>query len=103
MLYFFGKVEHMLQPVIMKLSSKGQVVIPAKFRKALNIKPHQSVMLIPKIADKEIILTSIEQSPIDALHGFLKGKTKKSLTKALLEDRKKDREMDEKQMKRYGF
>lgn len=85
----------MLQPTIMNVSAKGQVVIPAKFRKLLGVKPKGTVMLIPKVKEKKVELVPMEKDPIESLHGFLKGKVKKSLTKELLEDRKKDLEYEE--------
>lgn len=70
-----------------KISDKGWVVIPAELRKKYNLKPGDKVeivdyggviSIVPKVKD-----------PIQYGYGMLKGG--KSLTKALLEERAKDR------------
>lgn len=94
----------MLQPVIMNVSAKGAVVIPAKLRKALGIKPKGKVMLVPKIKEAKVEIIRAEEDPIKALSGILKGKGKRtgSWVKWLLDERKKDLEIDEREMARYG-
>lgn len=87
----------MLQPVIMNVSSKGAVVIPAKIRKALGIKPKGKVMLVPKLKEAIVEVQAAEKDPIEFLSGYLKGKgkTKGSWTKELLRERKRDLEYEE--------
>jgi len=77
---------------IVKTSSKGQIVIPAEIRKRLGIKPGQKVNLT--IVDDKAVIKPLPQDAIKALRGILKGKP--SMTKALLDDRKKEIERDEK-------
>lgn len=84
----------MLQPVIMNVSSKGAVVIPAKLRKAFGIKPNGKVMVIPNVKEAKLEVNAIQSDAIKSLEGFLVGKTKRSLTKILLEERKKDLEYE---------
>jgi AbrB family looped-hinge helix DNA binding protein len=75
-----------------KTSTKGQVVIPVEIREKLGIKPGQLVKL--SIDGKRAVITPLPEDPIKALWGSLKGKP--SLTKALLEERKQERELEEK-------
>jgi AbrB family looped-hinge helix DNA binding protein len=77
---------------VVKTSSKGQLVIPAKIRKELGIKPGQKVNLT--LADGKAVITPLPEDPIKALRGLLKDKP--SMTKALLEDRKKEIDREEK-------
>lgn len=92
----------MLQPVIMNVSAKGAVVIPAKMRKAFGIKPKGKVMLVPKVKEAKMEIASVEKDPIEYLCGILKGKgkTKGSLVKKLLEERQKDLEYEERKFAR---
>ncbi len=72
---------------VVKTSAKGQIVIPAAIRKKLKIKPGQKVDLT-LLDDKAVNHPSPGRSdPIRSLRGVLEGKP--SMTKALLEDRKK--------------
>jgi len=77
---------------VVKTSSKGQIVIPAEIRKKLGIKPGQHVNLV--LADGKAVITPLPEDPIKALRGALKGKP--SMTKALLQDRKREIEREEK-------
>jgi AbrB family looped-hinge helix DNA binding protein len=77
---------------IVKTSSKGQIVIPAEIRKKLGIKPGQKVALT--LVEDKAVIEALPEDPIKALRGVLKGKP--SMTKALLKDRKKEIEREEK-------
>ena len=77
---------------IVKTSSKGQIVIPVEIRKRLGIKPGQKVKLT--LVEDTAVLTSLPEDPIKALGGILKGKP--SMTEALLKDRRKERDREEK-------
>jgi AbrB family looped-hinge helix DNA binding protein len=77
---------------IVKTSSKGQLVIPAEIRKKLGIEPGQKVNLT--LVDGKAVITPLPEDPIKALRGALKGVS--SMTKALLEDRKKEIEREKK-------
>lgn len=77
---------------VVKTSSKGQLVIPAEIRKKLGIKPGQKVNLT--VVDGRAMITPLPEDPIKALRGSLKGKP--SMAKALLEERKKEVEHEEK-------
>ncbi len=78
-------------------SAKGQVVIPAAYRKRIGLKPGTKVLVT--LGDPgTIILRPIPEDPIEAACGILKGGP--SLTKALLEARRKDREREDKKAAR---
>ncbi|MBI5789687.1 MAG: AbrB/MazE/SpoVT family DNA-binding domain-containing protein [Candidatus Schekmanbacteria bacterium] len=77
---------------IVKTSIKGQVVIPKIIREHLGIKSGGKIML--KLVGNHAEITSLPADPIKYLRGILKGKV--SLADELLEERKKDNEIDEK-------
>jgi len=77
---------------IVKTSSKGQIVIPAEIRKKLGIEPGQKVDL--SLENDKAVIKPLPKDPIKTLRGLLKGRP--SMTKALLDDRKKEIEHDEK-------
>jgi len=77
---------------IVKTSSKGQIVIPAEIRKKLGIKPGQKVALT--LEKDKAVIEPLPEDPIKALRGILKGKP--SMTKALLKEREKEIEREEK-------
>lgn len=73
-------------------SAKGQVVIPKKERDRLGIKPGTRVIVTA--VDDHIEIRPLPENPIEHFHGFFKGGP--SLTKALLDERRKEREREEK-------
>ena len=70
-----------------KVSAKGWVVIPAKLRRRFGLKPGATVEF--KATDQDILVTPDAADPVETLYGKLAGKT--SLTKALLEERARER------------
>ena len=77
---------------VVKTSSKGQIVIPKAIRKRLGITPGKRLLF--RVVEDHAEITPLPDDPITALRGTLKGG--KSLTKALLAERKKDNRIDEK-------
>ena len=73
-------------PVI-KISSKGQIVIPRTVREKLDLR--QGDQLSIGVADGKIILEPLERHPLLVLQGALKEGN--SLTEALLDERRRDR------------
>ena len=83
---------------IVKTSSKGQVVIPAEVREKIGLKPGDKV-LVRLTDDNRVTIEPVPDDPITALLGVLKGGS--SLTKALLRERRKDRQREEKKAARF--
>ena len=71
-------------------TSKGQVVIPSKIRKQLGIKDGTYLQIDVNAATKQIILTPVTREYIHSLRGKYKGK---GLMKALMADKKQEREL----------
>lgn len=76
---------------IIRVSEKGQIVIPKELRKKYGITP-KSEVLVTEVNDK-ILIVPILKDPVKEARGLLKGG--KSLTKALLQERQKEREREE--------
>ena len=73
-------------------SAKGQVVIPKKERDRVGIKPGTRVVVTA--VDDHIEIRPLPDNPVDHFHGyFRKGP---SLTRALLDERRKERRREEK-------
>jgi len=77
---------------IIKTSAKGQIVIPKAAREKLGIQPGSKVFL--RIVEDHAEITPLPDDPIKVMRGMIKGG--KSLSKALLAERKKDDMIDEK-------
>ena len=77
---------------IVKISSKGQIVIPKDIREQLGITPGKKVLF--RIVDKHAEISPLPDDPIRAMRGILKGG--RSLAKELLKEREKDNRVDEK-------
>jgi len=77
---------------IVKTSTKGQIVIPKEVREKLGITSGKKVLL--RVVGKHAEITPLPDDPIKAMRGILKGGP--SVTKELLEERKKDNRIDEK-------
>jgi len=70
-----------------KISTKGWVVIPAKLREKYNLKPGDQVHVVDYGGVVSIVPASVD--PVKHAAGMLKGKG--SLTKAILEEHRKER------------
>ncbi len=58
--------------MLVKLSSKGQLVIPGAVRRALRLQPGAELSL--EVVDKKIVLEPVDAtSPVDALYGRFAG------------------------------
>ncbi|MBI4573068.1 MAG: AbrB/MazE/SpoVT family DNA-binding domain-containing protein [candidate division NC10 bacterium] len=83
---------------VVTTSAKGQVVIPAEFRKRIGLKPGGKV-LVALAGEKRVTIEPIPDDPIQAACGFLKGGP--SLTKALLKERRDDQRREEAKFARF--
>lgn len=73
-------------------SAKGQVVIPKKERDRVGLKPGMRVSV--SVVDDHIEIRPLPEDPVAHFHGyFRKGPP---LTRALLDERRKDRRREEK-------
>lgn len=71
-------------------TSKGQVVIPSKIRKQLGIKDGTYLQIDVDTVTRQIILTPVTREYVRSLRGKYKGK---GLMKALMADKKREREL----------
>lgn len=81
------------------ISSKGWVVIPAEIRKKYNLQPGSKVDLVDY--GGVIALVPVLEDPVNQGFGILKDGP--SLTDALLEERQKDRQREERKYGRTKF
>ncbi len=73
------------------VTSKGQLVVPARLRRKYGIKPGTKICFVER--DHEIIFQPVTKEYIRSVCGMLKSDT--SMTKALLEERARDKEREE--------
>ena len=78
-----------------RVSAKGWVVIPAKLRRRFGLKPGATVDF--KATDQGILVTPAAADPVETIYGKLAGKT--SLTKGLLEERARELNREEKNVR----
>ena len=74
---------------IVTISSKGQLVIPAKIRKALGIKSNSRVRVSLSDDKMKLLLEPLPDNPIETLTGIFENH-QSSLADELLNERKKD-------------
>jgi AbrB family looped-hinge helix DNA binding protein len=80
------------------ITSKGQIVVPARLRRRYGLKPGTKVYFIER--DKEIVFQPVTKEYLKNVHGMLTSET--SATKELLRDRAKDREHEEAKLEKRG-
>ena len=80
------------------MTSKGQIVVPAKLRRRYGLKPGTKVYFIER--DDEILFQPVTKDYIRSVHGMLKSET--SVTKELLKERARDREREEAKFEKHG-
>ena len=76
------------------VTSKGQLVIPARLRRRFGIKPGTRVCFIER--GNEIVFQPVTKEYIRSLCGSLKSET--SVTAELLKERSKDKEREERKL-----
>lgn len=72
-----------------KITTKGQIVIPAKIRKRHGLKSGMKVAFIER--ENDIILKPLDKNYFKSLIGI--GGTRGKALKSLMEDKKKEREL----------
>lgn len=80
------------------VTTKGQLVIPARIRRKLGIKPGTKVCFVER--GGEILFQPVTKEYIRSVCGMLKSST--SVTQELLTDRKKDKEREEAKLEKHG-
>jgi AbrB family looped-hinge helix DNA binding protein len=88
----FNFIDRSLTMPTVVTSAKGQVVIPKKERDKVGIKPGTRVVVVA--VDDHVEVRPLPENPVEHFYGFFKGGP--SLTKALLEERRKERKREEK-------
>ena len=84
---------------LMRMSAKGQVVIPAELRKRLGIKPGTYCYL--HVRNGQIILRPRPDNLVEALRGSFRKFGTESLTADLLKERALDKEREERKYQRF--
>jgi AbrB family looped-hinge helix DNA binding protein len=79
------------------MSSRGQVVIPKPIREQYHLKTHSRLACLD--TGRGVVLVPLAHDPVKATRGMLKGGP--SLTQALLEERRRDREIEERKFRRW--
>lgn len=79
---------------ITTITSKGQIVIPAKIRKALKIKP--GMRFVVHEEGRKIIVERVDKHYFDQFAGILKGT---NATEWLLRERRRERDRENKWLK----
>jgi AbrB family looped-hinge helix DNA binding protein len=80
------------------VSKKGWIVIPREIRKRYNIRPGDKIQVVDY--GGSIAIAPAVEDPIGKLFGMFKGGP--SLTKALLEERRRELEREERDLERWG-
>ena len=77
---------------IVTASNRGQIVIPKEIRKKFQIAPGKRLLV--KVEADHILITPLPDDPVEQFCGVFKDGP--SLTKALLDERRKDRDREAK-------
>jgi len=79
------------------VTSKGQLVIPARLRRRYGIKPGTKVCFVER--DHEILFQPVTKEYIRSMCGMLKSDT--SVTQELLKERARDKEREEAKLEKF--
>ncbi len=80
------------------MTTKGQIVVPAKLRRRYGLKPGTKVYFIER--NKEIVFQPVTKEYLKSVHGMLISAS--SVTKDLLKERAKEREHEEGRLEKRG-
>jgi len=79
---------------VVTTSSRGQIVIPRDIRKRLQIVPGKKLSI--KVEGEYAIITPLPDDPVEHFCGFFKDRS--SLTKALIDERRRNRKRESKKI-----
>jgi len=79
---------------IVTTSNRGQIVIPKEIRRQLQIVPGKKLLI--KAEGDQAIITPLPDDPVEYFCGFFKDRS--SLTKALIDERRKERNRESKKI-----
>ncbi len=79
---------------IVTTSNRGQIVIPKDIRKRLQIVPGKKLLV--KTEGDHVIITPLPDDPVEYFCGIFKDRS--SLTKALIDERGKDKDRESKKI-----
>jgi AbrB family looped-hinge helix DNA binding protein len=82
---------------LVRVSTKGQIVIPKEIRTRLGIKPGTYMSL--RSNDNEVTLTPFGDDPVEAAYGMFAHLG--PITQDLLDDRREERELEERKLQRW--
>lgn len=80
------------------VTSKGQLVVPARIRRKYGIKPGTKICFIER--NHEILFQPVTKEYIRGVRGMLKSDT--SMTQELLKERARDKEREEIKLEKFG-
>jgi AbrB family looped-hinge helix DNA binding protein len=80
------------------VTSKGQLVVPARLRRKYGIKTGTKICFIER--DNEIVFQPVTPEYIRSVCGMLKSET--SVTQELLRERARDKEREEAKLEKFG-
>lgn len=80
------------------VTSKGQLVVPARLRRKYGIKPGTKICFIER--GDEIVFQPVTREYIRSVCGMLKSET--SVTQELLRERARDKEREEVELEKLG-
>jgi AbrB family looped-hinge helix DNA binding protein len=75
---------------VVQVTSKGQLVVPARLRRKYGIRPGTKIRFVER--DNEIVFQPLTRDYIRAMCGMLRSET--SATRELLKERARDRERE---------
>ena len=81
-----------------RVTSKGQLVVPARLRRKYGIKPGTKICFIER--ENEIVFQPVTREYIRSICGVLKSET--SVTGELLKERARDKEREEANLEKIG-
>ena len=80
------------------VTSKGQLVVPARIRRKYGIKPGTKICFIER--DREVLFQPVTKEYIQSVRGMLKSDT--SMIQELLKERARDKEREETRLEKLG-